>query len=580
MEQPTRFVGLDVHKETIVAAVIEAAAGKATSLGTIPNSVAALEKLAARLRAGGGALKFCYEAGPCGYGVHRTLTRLGLACDVVAPSLIPRRAGDRQKTDKRDAAALALLDRAARLAGVRAVRTARQQLSAFLLRHERIYAQGKTPWTKAHRGWLADQRFDLPVHRLVLEESIEAVRMAEQRRDRVEAHLRAAIPDWSLADLVRNLSALRGLDTIGAAGQAAAIGDASRFPSAPAFMAYLGLVPSEQSSGPKRRLGGITKSGDIHARTMLIEAAWSYRFPARIARAKLAAVEAVAEPVREIAWKAQVRLCRRYREMMLAGKPKQVVVTAIARELAGFVWAIARVTAGLPAEGTATGSPDVSPDVCLGDAHAPFHTGVAERRRVRNKEAGRAYDRKSVLLDRQAAPPGCPEPGGAGGRPQGRSAPPSAVASRKSEAIPRLRRGKLLTAAARTAKGKSGRDEKTAPQPNQKTNGTAADQRRPRACQKVDILPRRPPDAPGVRTIRQARRGAGPVRATLGPALEPDFRFKTEAGPRRTMVLRYPTRASQHDRPSLSPRPPPYLPASGQSAEEEKPRTKNRGQRG
>ena len=447
MEQATRFVGLDVHKDTIVAAVVEAAGGKAAAVGTIPNTVPALEKLVARLRIGGGPLTFCYEAGPCGYGVHRTLTGLGLPCDVVAPSLIPRRAGDRRKTGKRDAAALALLHRAglltpvwvpdsaheamrdlirARLASVRALRTARQQLGAFLLRHERIYTEDKTPWTKAHRRWLAGQRFDLPVHQLILEESIEAVRMTEQRRDRVETHLRAAIPSWPLAPLVRNLSALRGLDTIGAAGLAAAIGDVSRFPSAPAFMAYLGLVPSEHSSGPKRRLGGITKSGDIHARTMLIEAAWSYRFPARIARAKLAAAEAVPEAVRAIAWKAQTRLCRRYREMMLAGKLKLVVVTAIARELAGFVWAIARVTAGLPAEGAATGNLDVS----LGDAVAT----VTKCRGIR-KNATPAGNNQPSGTDGQADAPGCLERGGAGGRPQGRCAPPSAVASRKSETI-------------------------------------------------------------------------------------------------------------------------------------------------
>jgi transposase len=372
MEQPTRFIGLDVHKATIVAAMIAAdERGKATPVGTIPNTTAALEKLVRRLRtAGGGALKFCYEAGPCGYGVHRTLTRLSEDCIVVAPSLIPRRSGDRQKNDKRDAAALAVLHKGglltavwvpdaaheamrdlirARLAAVRAVRTTRQQLSAFLLRHERIWPDGRTTWTKAHRRWLADQRFEQPAQHIVLEESIEAVRQAEQRRDRVEAQLRAQIPDWSLAPLVRDLRALRGLDVIGAAGLAAAIGDATRFPSAGDFMAYIGLVPSEHSSGPKHRMGGITKSGDIHARTVLIEAAWSYRFPPRVARAKLAAVEAVPDAVREIAWKAQTRLCRRYRHMMAKGKLKQVVITAIARELAGFVWAVACVTSESPA---------------------------------------------------------------------------------------------------------------------------------------------------------------------------------------------------------------------------------------
>jgi transposase len=373
MEQPTRFVGMDVHKDTIVVAVTAAGeVGKVTAYGKLPNTVAALEKLIKGLRqANGGALKFCYEAGPCGYGVHRTLTKLGEDCMVVAPSMIPRKSGERQKTDKRDAASLAVLHRGglltavwvpdvaheamrdlirARQAAVRAVRTARQQLSAFLLRHERTYPNGRRSWTKAHRGWLADQKFAQPAQQIVLEESIEAVRLGEQRRERVDGYLRAQIPSWSLFPLVRNLCALRGFDTIIGAGVAATIGDPSRFASASDFMSYLGLVPSEHSSGPKRRIGAITKAGDIHARTLLIEAAHSYRYPARVTRHKLAAVDTVPEAVREIAWKAQTRLCQRYRHMITKGKPRQVVVTAIARELAGFIWSIACITTDPPAK--------------------------------------------------------------------------------------------------------------------------------------------------------------------------------------------------------------------------------------
>jgi transposase len=283
--------------------------------------------------------------------------------------MIPRKSGDRQKNDKRDAANLAVLHRGglltavwvpdaaheamrdlirARLAAVRAVRVARQQLSAFLLRHERTYPNGRKAWTKAHRRWLAEQSCAQPAQQIVLQESIEAVRVSEQRRDRVDSYLRAQIPTWSLFPLVRNLGALRGLDAIASAGLAAAIGDPSRFASAPDFMAYLGLVPSEHSSGRKRRIGAITKAGDIHARTLLVEAAHCYRFPPRIARHKLAAVDAVPEAAREIAWKAQTRLCQRYRQMLGKGKLKQVVVTAIARELAGFVWAIACITSDPP----------------------------------------------------------------------------------------------------------------------------------------------------------------------------------------------------------------------------------------
>ena len=420
MQQPTRFIGLDVHKETIVVAITAAGeAGKAAAYGTIPNTSAALQTLVTRLRqanptaanlaaanlasanlasagATSGAMRFCYEAGPCGYGIHRTLTALGEDCMVVAPSLIPRKSGERRKTDTRDAAALAVLHRGglltavwvpdaaheamrdlirARLAAVRAVRTARQQLSAFLLRHERVYPTGQTTWTKAHRRWLADQSFAEPAQQIVLQENIEAVYAGEQRRDRVDAHVRAQIPGWSLYPLVRNLCALRGLDTIASAGVAAAIGDPSRFATAPAFMAYLGLVPSESSSGPKRRTGGITKTGDVHARTLLIEAAHSYRLPARLARNKLAGVNAVPDAVREIAWKAQTRLCRRYRQMMAKGKPTPVIVTAIARELAGFVWSIACITSDPPAMGAAMAAtvPQAGPDGSMAGQCPPRH---------------------------------------------------------------------------------------------------------------------------------------------------------------------------------------------------------------
>jgi transposase len=416
MEQPTRFIGMDVHKDTIAVAVTAAGdAGKATAYGTIPNTAAALERLVERLhQAGGGSLKFCYEAGPCGYGVHRTLTRLGEDCMVVAPSMIPRKSGDRQKNDKRDANALAVLHRGglltavwvpdaaheamrdlirSRLAAVRAVRTARQQLSAFLLRHERIYRNGGKAWTKAHRGWLADQSFAQPAQQIVLEESIEAVRLGEHRRDRVDGFLRAQIPSWSLFPLVQNLGALRGLDTIASAGLAAAIGDPSRFASAPDFMAYLGLVPSEHSSGPRRRFGAITKSGDIHARTLLIEAAHSYRFPARITRHQLARVDTAPEAVREIAWKAQTRLCQRYRRMMAKDKPKPVIVTAIARELAGFIWSIACITSDPPAKtSTATTTSD---EACP--------TGSTGRRALRRR-ALKAAERRTARPDQTGAP--------------------------------------------------------------------------------------------------------------------------------------------------------------------------------
>jgi transposase len=280
---------------------------------------------------------------------------------VVAPSLIPRKPGERVKTDRRDAAKLATLHRAgelisvwvpdqaheamrdlvrARQAAVRSLRQARQQLSGFLLRHGHHYQ--RPAWTKAHRRWLSGLKFDQPVYYIVLEDAVAAVEAATARRDRLEAQIEAALPEWSLAPVVEALQALRGIRLVAAATLMAELGDITRFTNPRELMAYLGLVPSEHSSGNTRRQGGITKAGNGAARRMLIEAAWSYRFPARISRELLLRQEHLAKPIRDIAWKAQERLCRRYRKMLRDGKPPTVVTAAIARELAGFVWAIAQ----------------------------------------------------------------------------------------------------------------------------------------------------------------------------------------------------------------------------------------------
>jgi len=362
MAEPITYVGLDVHKETIAVAL--AAAGKRGEVreyGTIANTPGALKALADKLAKSGAALRFCYEAGPCGYGIQRQLSAAGHECVVVAPSLIPRRPGERIKTDRRDAANLARLHRAgeltpvwipdqaheavrdlvrARQAAVRALRQARQQLSGFLLRHGHHY--NRPAWTQMHRRWLAGLRFEQSVHRLVLEDCIAAVEAATARRDRLEAHIAAALPDWSLAPVVRALQALRGMALVAAATLVAELGDITRFANPRQLMAYLGLVPSEHSSGATRRQGAITKAGNGAARRMLIEAAWSYRFPARISRELLLRQEGLAKSIRDTAWKAQERLCRRYRKLARAGKPANVVTAAIARELAGFVWAIAK----------------------------------------------------------------------------------------------------------------------------------------------------------------------------------------------------------------------------------------------
>ena len=228
----------------------------------------------------------------------------------------------------------------ARLAAVRTLRQARQQLSGFLLRHGRHY--NRPAWTQMHRRWLAGLRFEHAVHYIVLEDCIAAVEAATARRDRLEAHIAAALSDWSLAPVVHALQALRGMALVAAATLVAELGDITRFANPRQLMAYLGLVPSEHSGGGTRRQGGITKAGNGAARRMLIETAWSYRFPARVSRDQLLRQEGLAKPIRDTAWKAQERLCRRYRKLARAGKPPTVVTAAIASELAGFVWAIAR----------------------------------------------------------------------------------------------------------------------------------------------------------------------------------------------------------------------------------------------
>lgn len=357
------FVGLDVHKATVAVAVAEGTrGGEVRQLGSIPNRADHIAKLAEKLGKGGRRLNFCYEAGPCGYGLHRQLTDLGHDCIVVAPSLIPMKAGDRVKTDRRDAMMLAKLHRAgeltavwvpdgaheamrdlirARATAVRVLGKARQHLQGFLLRHGRVYA-GKKGWTLAYRRWLTTVRFDHPAQQVVLQDYIHAVTDAEARVERLTRQIEDLVPDWSMAPVVEALQAMRGVAFIVAVTLAAEVGDFSRFDNPRQLMAYLGLVPSEQSSGNTVRRGGITKAGNALARRALIEGAWTYRMQARISRKLHDRNENLPQAIRDIAWKAQVRLCARYRRLAAAGKAKVVVTTAIAREMVGFVWAIAR----------------------------------------------------------------------------------------------------------------------------------------------------------------------------------------------------------------------------------------------
>jgi transposase len=308
-----------------------------------------------------GKLSVCYEAGPCGYGLHRQITALGRACTVVAPSLVPVRPGNRVKTNRRDALTLARLHRAgeltavwvpdaaheamrdlirARTAAMEAVRRARQQLQGFLLRHDRVFTGRKT-WSPAHRRWLAGLRFAHPAQQVVLQEQIDAINEAERRRDRLGEQIKELARDWSMAPVVAALQAMRGVAFLSAVVLVAEIGDFRRFANPRQLMAWLGLVPSEHSSGSKVERGGITKAGNGRARRVLIEGAWSCRFPARVTNPIQARLEGVPEAVRAIAWKAQLRLCARFRRLVAAGKNANVVTVAIAREMAAFAWAIA-----------------------------------------------------------------------------------------------------------------------------------------------------------------------------------------------------------------------------------------------
>jgi transposase len=358
------FVGFDTSKLRHAVAIADGGRdGEVRFLGEIENSEAATTKLVRKLAGKYDRLTFCYEAGPTGYELYRQIKHLGHGCVVAAPSLIPKKPGDRVKTNRRDAVNLAKLLRANELTAVWVpdrgheamrdltrgresavvdLRTKRQQVSAFLLRQGRHYPAGKKTWTKAHMSWLASQKFEYPEQRLVFEELMLAMRQAQERRTRLEQAIGAAVAEWSLAELVTALMAMRGMDLISAATFLAEIGDLSRFATPHELMAYLGLVPSEASTGDTIRRGAITKAGNRRARRMLVECSWSYQHPPRVAAHKQPKVDAAPSAVREIAWKAQCRLHRRYRALIRKGKLKTVAITAVAREFAGFIWAVSR----------------------------------------------------------------------------------------------------------------------------------------------------------------------------------------------------------------------------------------------
>lgn len=357
------FVGIDASKMRNAIAVADGErGGEVRYLGEVDASAESVRRLVKRLAAKHERMHFCYEAGPTGYGLHRLITSLGHSCIVVAPSLIPRKPGDRVKTNRRDAVALAKLLRAgeltavwvpdegheamrdlvrARAAAVESLRVHRQQVSAFVLKHGRIYPR-KKGWTMRYLRWLQEQRFEHPAHQIALQEMVEAVRIGKERIGRLEAAIAEFVPSWSLGPVVRALQTLRGVELIVAVTFVTEVGDVSRFEGPRQLMAYLGLVPSERSTGDTVRRGGITKAGNGRVRHMLVESAWTYRHPPKVGKEKLYRLEAAPPRVREIAWKAQTRLTARYRALSGRGKKTTVVCTAIARELVGFMWSVAR----------------------------------------------------------------------------------------------------------------------------------------------------------------------------------------------------------------------------------------------
>ncbi|MFC3320365.1 IS110 family transposase [Mesorhizobium cantuariense] len=357
------FVGIDVAKLRNAIAIADAGReGEVRFFGEVDASDESMRRVVRRITAKFDRVYFCYEAGPTGYGLYRLIRSLGHECMVVAPSLIPRKPGDRVKTNRRDALALARLLRAgeltavwvpdegheamrdlvrARAAAVETLRVHRQHVSAFMLKHGRIYPRRKG-WSMRYLRWLQEQPFDHPAHQIALQEMVEAVRVSKERVERLEGVIEEFIPTWSLAPIVRALQTLRGVDLIVAATFATEVGDVQRFESPRQLMGYLGLVPGERSTGETVRRGGITKAGNGRVRHMLVESAWTYRHPPKVGKMKLYRLEQAPPRVREIAWKAQTRLTARYRMLSGRGKRTTVVCTAIARELAGFMWAVAK----------------------------------------------------------------------------------------------------------------------------------------------------------------------------------------------------------------------------------------------
>jgi transposase len=362
-QSSTLYIGLDVHKDSIaVAYVAQDHDAEVTFLGTMGTRQCDIDHLIRKMQSKAKHLVFVYEAGPCGYWLYRYLTKKGHVCWVVAPSLIPKKTGDRVKTDRRDAIQLARLMRSgdltpvyvptvedealrdltrAREDALRDLKSAKFRLKAFLLRQDIRYT-GRATWGPAHLRWLSEVVCATPAQQIVFQEYVRAVNEHTERLQRLEQELQEQVKTWRLQPVVEALQALRGVQFTVAVTLVAELGDLTRFENPRQLMKYLGLIHSEYSTGERRRQGSITKAGNTHARRALVEGAWAYRYPAKVSRHLQLRLEQLPKPLQDISWKAQVRLCKRFRRLLARGKHANQVVVAIARELAGFLWAIAK----------------------------------------------------------------------------------------------------------------------------------------------------------------------------------------------------------------------------------------------